>query len=196
MNLVTYVQIDHTEMTIRPMARVLVLDLQLQKGRDGKISLVIKVNPNKRKTLKVGAVERTPGDSVEWALDSASDVHSYDGSISDNERIGNVQLRVVNNKQPHQEVVLQLEKVLHKPSAPDNLLSLDALENNGWTIRFGFCDSERAAWICKGRQQLLLKKYRGRYRLKTTCIKIWQCNNVAHVMLKRLWSVGTSDLLM
>ncbi|OWY97739.1 hypothetical protein PHMEG_00031660, partial [Phytophthora megakarya] len=120
--------------------------------------------------------------------DSASDVHvcnqqdllsklkqdpsrlfqRYDGFISDNERVGNVQLRVANNKQPRQEVVLQLEKVLYKPSAAENLLSHDARENNGCTNKFGFCDSERVAWICKGRQQLLLKKSRGRYGFKTT----------------------------
>ncbi|OWY94316.1 polyprotein [Phytophthora megakarya] len=91
------------------------------------------------------------GNLVEWALDSCSDVHvcnqqdllsslkrdeehvfqAYDGKVSDDERTGNVHLRVVNSKQPHQDLSLHFRNVLYKPGAPDNLLSLDLLEADG-----------------------------------------------------------------
>lgn len=106
--------------------------------------------------------------------DTKNVFQGYDGRITDNERVGNVQIRAVNNKQPHQELPLQLQNVLLKPSAPDNLLSLDALENAGWTLKTGQRDSQRVAWITKGRLQLLLVKSRGRYRLKITASPVYQ----------------------
>ena len=89
--------------------------------------------------------------TVEWALDSASDVHvcnrhdllsqlqhdyahvfqGYDGTVSDGNNVGSVQLQLRNDKQPHQDVMLKMRNVLYKPSAPDNLLSLDQLEHDG-----------------------------------------------------------------
>lgn len=67
--------------------------------------------------------------------------------MSDNEQVGHMQLRGRNSKQPHQNVTLNLSSVLFKPSAPDNLLSLDALENVGWTLKCGLRDSGRVAWL-------------------------------------------------
>ncbi|KAE8989640.1 hypothetical protein PR001_g21721 [Phytophthora rubi] len=163
-------------------------------GNNNKRKKISAVGCFPRGTFTVGSVSITAEDIVEWALDSASDVHvckqpellvqlhqdtknvfqGYDGRITDNERVGNVHIRVVNNKQTHQEVPLQLQNVLLKPSAPDNLLSLDALENAGWTLKTGQRDSQRVAWITKGRLQLLLVKSRGRYRLKTTASPVYQ----------------------
>ncbi|KAE9351179.1 hypothetical protein PF008_g6079 [Phytophthora fragariae] len=141
-----------------------------------------------RGALTVSSVSDSHGGHVEWALDSASDVHvcnqqdllaqlqsdtahifqGYDGTVSGEEKVGKVQLSIRNNKQPHQDVYLQLDCVLYKPSAPDNLLSLDLLEKAGWNLKTGLADSQRVAWLSKGRLQLLLLKSRGRYRLQTT----------------------------
>ena len=44
--------------------------------------------------------------------------------MSDQDKVGHVQLQVQNNRQPHQNALLQIRHVLYKPSAPDNLLSL------------------------------------------------------------------------
>ncbi|KAE9198903.1 hypothetical protein PF002_g6981 [Phytophthora fragariae] len=143
---------------------------------DNKKKRVSAVGRFSRETLVVSSVSDSHGDDVEWALDSASDVHvcnrpdvllhlyndsahvfqGYDGSISGGEKVGNVQIRVRNNKQPHQDVSLQLEQVLYKPSAPDNLLSLDVMEKDCWNLKTGFRDSQRVAWLSKGRLQLLL----------------------------------------
>ncbi|GMF39837.1 unnamed protein product [Phytophthora fragariaefolia] len=164
------------------------------KGGENKKRKVSAVGCIFREALAVGSVLSAGEDTVEWALDSASDVHvckqpellselqrdskhvfqGYDGKVTDNERVGNGHLRVRNTNQPHQDVMLQMQNVLLKPSAPDNLLSLDALEKAGWTLKTGKQGSDRIAWITKGPLQLLLVKSRGRYRLKTTASAVYR----------------------
>ncbi|POM60868.1 LOW QUALITY PROTEIN: Reverse transcriptase family protein, partial [Phytophthora palmivora] len=123
-----------------------------------------------RDSLTVSSVTESRG-GCEWVLDSASDVHvcnrqnllselendsthvfqGYDGGISGDEKVGKVQLQIKNSKQPHQDVVLKLKNVLFKTSAPDNLLSLDVMEKDGWNWKTGFRDSRRVAWLSKGK---------------------------------------------
>lgn len=164
------------------------------KSDDSKRRKVEAVGCISRDTLVVGSVKGSAGNLIEWALDSCSDVHvcnqqdllsslkkdeehvfqAYDGKVSDDEQTGNVHLRVVNSKQPHQELSLQFRNVLFKPNAPDNLLSLDLLEKNGWTVKFGRRDSHRVAWLTKDRSQILLTKSRGRYRLKAKVTPVYR----------------------
>ena len=75
-------------------------------------------------------------------------------------------------------MLLQIRNVLSKPSAPNNRLSLNELKNEGWTIKFGFCDSQRVGWMVKGHLQLLLVKARGIYRLKTTARAVYHVLSV------------------
>ncbi|GMF24220.1 unnamed protein product [Phytophthora fragariaefolia] len=148
--------------------------------------------------LTVSSVSDSRGGTVEWALDSASDVHvcnrqelltqlqndkkhvflGYDGAVSVDEKVGNVQLTIRNNKQPHQDVSLQLDSVLYKPSAPDNRLSLDLLEKAGCNFKTGFTDSQRVAWLSKGRLQLRLLKSRGRYRMQTAVRAVYHVTSM------------------
>ncbi|OWY98716.1 hypothetical protein PHMEG_00030453 [Phytophthora megakarya] len=53
---------------------------------------------------------------------------SYDGETRNNERVGNVMLRVNNNKSPHTELTLPFKNVQVSSDAPDNLMSLDQRE--------------------------------------------------------------------
>ncbi|GMF23407.1 unnamed protein product [Phytophthora fragariaefolia] len=151
-----------------------------------------------REALTVSSVSDSRGGTVEWALDSASDVHvcnrqelltqlqndkkhvflGYDGAVSVDEKVGNVQLTIRNNKQPHQDVSLRLDSVLYKPSAPDNLLSLDLLEKAGWHFKTGFTDSQRVAWLSKGRLQVRLLKSRGRYRMQTAVRAVYHVTSM------------------
>ncbi|OWZ02730.1 hypothetical protein PHMEG_00025659 [Phytophthora megakarya] len=113
-----------------------------------------------RDILMVGSVSDSHGADVEWVLDSACDIHvcnrqdllshlhsdsthvfqGYDGNISGDDKVGNVQIRVRNHKQSHRDVVLQLD-VLYRRSAHDNLLSLDVMEKDGWTLNTGLCEA-------------------------------------------------------
>ncbi|EGZ22631.1 hypothetical protein PHYSODRAFT_299820 [Phytophthora sojae] len=107
---------------------------------------------------------RSPaGTEVEWVLDSASDVHvcnqratlhnvrvdevhvfqGYDGEIGENREVGDVTLRVKNNKSPHAEVMLPFKNVLLTPAAPNNLLSMGKLETDGWSVKFSLLDSQQ-----------------------------------------------------
>ncbi|OWZ16541.1 LOW QUALITY PROTEIN: Retrovirus-related Gag-pol Polyprotein [Phytophthora megakarya] len=130
---------------------------------------------------------------LEWVLDSASDVHvcnqqdilnnlrvdvthsfeSYDGAVKENELVGDVHLRVRNNKQPHADITLPFTSVLLMTGAPENVLSQDLLEGNGWNVKFGWINSQRVCWIRKDDIELLLKKERRRYRLKATAVEAY-----------------------
>eukprot|EP00644_Phytophthora_capsici_P014768 jgi/Phyca11/573417/estExt2_Genewise1.C_PHYCAscaffold_530191 len=164
------------------------------KNNDHKRKKTSAVGCFPRGTLVIGSVENKSDGIVEWALDSCSDVHvcnqmdvmarlekdlehtfqGYDGTTTDNEKVGNVHLRVVNDKQPHQEIPLELKSVLYKQSAPDNLLSLDMLQSSGWEVKLGYRDSQRVAWMKKGRLQLVLPKSRGRYRLRSMVSSVYR----------------------
>jgi hypothetical protein len=109
------------------------------------------------------SVKTPAGTETEWVLDSASDVHvcnnrsvlhnirkdqvhfflGYDGNTREDEEVGEVTLRVTSNKSPHAELMLPFTSVLLSPRAPDNLLSQDMLENDGWTVKYGFINSQR-----------------------------------------------------
>ncbi|OWZ16965.1 DNA binding protein [Phytophthora megakarya] len=57
--------------------------------------------------------------------------------------------------------------------APENVLSQDLLEGNGWNVKFGWINSQRVCWIRKDDIELLLKKERRRYRLKATAVEAY-----------------------
>ncbi|KAE8986047.1 hypothetical protein PR002_g22463 [Phytophthora rubi] len=166
-----------------------------------------------RGALTVSSVSDSHGGQVEWALDSASDVHvcnrqdllsqlqsdkahifqGYDGVVSGDEKVGKVQLSIRNNKQPQQDVSLQLDCVLYKPSAPDNLLSLNLLEKAGWNLKTGLVDSQCVAWLSKGRLQLLLLKSRGRYRLQTTVRTVYHIPSLSQRSQLATGDAGTES---
>ncbi|KAE8960665.1 hypothetical protein PR002_g30139 [Phytophthora rubi] len=130
---------------------------------------------------------------MEWVLDSASDVHvsnqrsvlhnvrkdevhffqGYDGNAREDEYVGDVTLRMTDNKKPHAELKLPFTNVLFSPTAPDNLLSMDTLERDGWVVKFGFINSQRVCWLRKNHVELLLLKTDRRYRLKATAVAVY-----------------------
>ncbi|KAG2804469.1 hypothetical protein PC129_g17112 [Phytophthora cactorum] len=103
-------------------------------------------------------------------MDKVHFFQGYDGKTQENERVGDVTLRVVNNKSPHAEVVLPFKNVLVMPMAPDDLLSMDKLEVEGWTVMFRFINFQRVCWLRKGHVQLVLMKTNRRYRLKAKAV--------------------------
>ncbi|RAW23940.1 hypothetical protein PC110_g19627 [Phytophthora cactorum] len=106
-------------------------------------------------------------------MDNVHFYQGYDGKTQDNVRVGGVTLRVENNKSPHTEVALPFKNVLLMPSAPDNLLSMDKLEMEGWTVKFGFINSHRVCWLRKGHVELGLMKNNRRYRLKAMAVAVY-----------------------
>ncbi|GMF30505.1 unnamed protein product [Phytophthora fragariaefolia] len=104
--------------------------------------------------------------TVEWALDSASDVH-----VSNRQEL----LTQLQNDEKH--VFLGYDGAV-SPSAPDNLLSHYLLEKAGWNFKTGFTDSQRVAWLSKGRLQLLLLKSRGRYRMQTAVHAVYHVSSL------------------
>ncbi|KAE9346038.1 hypothetical protein PR003_g7637 [Phytophthora rubi] len=114
------------------------------------------------------------GTEMEWVLDSATDVHvcnqrsllhnvrkdevhffqGYDGNAREDEYVGDVTLRVTNNKKPHAEVKVPFSDVLLTPTAPDNLLSMDMLERDGWIVKFGFINTQHVCWLRKDNVEL------------------------------------------
>ena len=145
---------------------------------DTKIKKVNAVGCFPHELLIVCSVVDTDERTVEWALDSASDVHvcnrrdllallqhdyahvfqGYEGTEFDTNKVGSVQLQLSNDKHLRQDVMLKMRNVLCKRSSPDNLLSLDQLEHDGWQIYIGCRDSQRVCWMVKGRLHLLLVK--------------------------------------
>ncbi|KAE8991972.1 hypothetical protein PR001_g21073 [Phytophthora rubi] len=139
------------------------------------------------------SVKTPAGTEMEWVLDSASDVHvcnnrsvlhnirkdqvhfflGYDGNTREDEDVGDVTLRVKNNKSPHAELMLPFTDVLLSPQTPDNLLSQDILEKDGWTVKYGFIDSQRVCWLRKDHVELLLPNTNRRYRLKVTSAAVY-----------------------
>ncbi|KAE9070628.1 hypothetical protein PF007_g26875 [Phytophthora fragariae] len=145
-------------------------------------------------SVATAASVKTPaGTEMEWVLDSASDVHvcnqrsvlhnvrkdevhffqGYDGNAREDEYVGDVTLRVTDNKKPHAELKLPFTNVLFSPTAPDNLLSMDTLERDGWVVKFGFINSQRVCWLRKDHVELLLLKTDRRYRLKATAVAVY-----------------------
>ncbi|KAG2765786.1 hypothetical protein PC116_g10804 [Phytophthora cactorum] len=145
------------------------------------------------------ASTQTPtGVEMEWVLDLASDVHvckessvlnnvrvdivhffqGYDGKESEDEQVGDLTLRVKNNKPTHAELMLPLKNVLLSQSAPDNLLSMDMLESDRWTVKFDWINPQSVCWLRKDCMELLLVKSNRRYRLKATAVAIYRVSSL------------------
>ncbi|GMF44882.1 unnamed protein product [Phytophthora fragariaefolia] len=135
-------------------------------------------------SVATAASVKTPaGTEMEWVLDSASDGH--DGNAREDEYVSNVTLRVTDNKKPHTELKLPFTNVLLSPTTPDNLLSMDTLEREGWVVKFGFINSQRVCWLRKHHVGLLLLKTDRRYRLKATAVAVYTVQSGAQQVQQR-----------